>query len=756
MTAKKELLAPAGDIEAGYAALYYGADAIYLGLKQFSARATANNFAAQELNEFTGYAHSLGKKVFVTINTVLQENELPDLIKNLDICRAAHIDALIVQDLGVAGVVKQYYPEIALHASTQMAVHNKEGALALQKLGFERVVLARELTLKEIQDIATIKGLELECFIHGALCYSYSGICQFSSFDCGRSANRGKCMYPCRAEFIKDGKKSHCFSMKDLALEEDILKLPVYSLKIEGRKKTALYVAAVVDYYRRILNGEKNLHNQADNIKQIFARPWCKFHFNGKDKAVVDREFVGHRGLEIGKIEEISGRKIIFTPSHRIARHDGLQIDINGEEKPFGFALQNLLVNGKNVFEAQKNEKVEVFLPKPNLQLQKGQKIYLSSSSEVKGAYDYTKPKPKEFWQKPSVDIEINISSDKITAQTRDAKSEISGLFTTAQNIAKMNDAIQKAFTKTGDVAFDLGQLKIKNPQGLFVPISTLNELRRNLYDKVKVAPEEIIILPPVPRKRPTLTKWIIQVDKADKCSKLNLGDIDEIIYLLSEDTKLADLSSLPADKLRLALPIVCRQVSKFKPIIAEMLAAGYKKWEVNNYWGFSVLPDQGIDLSLGNMIYMFNTQAVAMAQAMGVSRITAGIEDTADNLQKIAAKSPLPIVFTVYQNAPLFTSAVCVRDNSCGECDKRLKWSKLEKDGQHYLLKSENCQTEVYSLKPFSAADELQNLLVDYAKADFCHIDYSADDVAAVWQKICRGENPRDTNKANLNRTIF
>ena len=186
------------------------------------------------------------------------------------------------------------------------------------------------------------------------------------------------------------------------------------------------------------------------------------------------------------------------------------------------------------------------------------------------------------------------------------------------------------------------------------------------------------------------------------------------------------------------------------------MLAAGYKKWEVNNYWGFSVLPDQGIDLSLGNMIYMFNTQAIAMAQAMGVSRITAGIEDTADNLQKIAAKSPLPIVFTVYQNAPLFTSAVCVRDNSCGECDKRLKWSKLEKDGQHYLLKSENCQTEVYSLKPFSAADELQNLLVDYAKADFCHIDYSADDVAAVWQKICRGENPRDTNKANLNRTIF
>ena len=191
---KQELLAPAGDIEAGYAALYYGADAVYLGLKNFSARATAANFGADDLNEFTAYAHSLGRKVYAAVNTLVQEDELPELLKTLDLCVKYDVDALIVQDLGVARVVRDVYPELELHASTQMAVHNKEGALALQKLGFSRVVLARELTLNEIKEISENSGVETEVFIHGALCYSYSGLCLFSSMMTGKSANRGKCI----------------------------------------------------------------------------------------------------------------------------------------------------------------------------------------------------------------------------------------------------------------------------------------------------------------------------------------------------------------------------------------------------------------------------------------------------------------------------------------------------------------------------------------------------------------------------------
>ena len=231
---KKELLAPAGDIEAAYAAFYYGADAVYLGLKQFSARATANNFTEEELGELTAFAHHLGKKVFVTINTVLQTSELEDLMKVLEVCKREKVDAVILQDLGVARIVKKMFPELEMHASTQMVVHNKQGALALKNLGFSRVVLARELTLAEIKEIATIENLELEAFVHGALCYSYSGVCQFSSFEHGRSANRGKCLYPCRAKFEKDGKEEHCFSMKDMALKTTRILYTILHLELKN------------------------------------------------------------------------------------------------------------------------------------------------------------------------------------------------------------------------------------------------------------------------------------------------------------------------------------------------------------------------------------------------------------------------------------------------------------------------------------------------------------------------------------------
>ena len=190
---KHELLAPAGDAEAGYAALYYGADAVYLGLQKFSARATATNFDEPTLDAFTAYAHHLKRKVYVALNTVLQENELAELIEALDICSRCKVDALIIQDLGVARVVRESYPELEMHASTQMAVQDLDGVLYMEELGFKRVVLAREVTLREVELIRAHTNMELEVFIHGALCYSYSGRCLLSSFHGGRSGNRGAC-----------------------------------------------------------------------------------------------------------------------------------------------------------------------------------------------------------------------------------------------------------------------------------------------------------------------------------------------------------------------------------------------------------------------------------------------------------------------------------------------------------------------------------------------------------------------------------
>lgn len=750
---KKELLAPAGDIEAGYAALYYGADAVYLGLKQFSARATASNFTEQELGEFTEYAHYLGRKVFVTINTVLQENELDDLIKNLDICRRTKIDAVILQDLGVARIVKKYYPEIEMHASTQMAVHNKKGAEALKNIGFSRVVLARELTLNEIKEIAKIPNLELEAFIHGALCYSYSGICQFSSFIHGRSANRGKCLYPCRAEFIKNGKHEHSFSMKDMALEEDILKMPIYSLKIEGRKKNALYVAAVTDYYRNILDGNGTIKEKAQDIKQIFSRPWCKFHFRGKDKDITDKKFVGHRGLFIGKINEVKGQQITLNTSFKIARHDGIQIDIDGNEKPFGFSLQKLKVKGKSVWKAEAGELVEVMLPKKVDNLKKGASVYLASSSDVKGKYNYKKPKPREFRPRFDIEVMVDIKPNLIQASVGDICVAVEGDFMSAKDELTMNDAVKKAFAKTGDTELNLKKIDIINKDKCFVPLSILNDLRRKLYEQITPNIEKVCYDNPPIRSLPTTKKWIIKVDNIQKIEKIDFEKIEEVILLINPEIKIQDILRLPKNKLRLALPAVCRKVSDFESLINKLLDMGYKKWEIANYWGLDVLPINKIDLSFDNLIYMFNNQAVQMAKDLGASRVTMAVEDTLSNLKNLANESPLPLVLVVYQDVPLFTSAVCVRDNNCNDCSRKPEWIDFEMDGHKYSALSKDCQLMMFDKKAFCIAVEAQNIRADFYRADFVYKDYNATDVKNILDNLMHFSDIENCQKGNIAR---
>lgn len=752
---KTELLAPAGDIEAGYAALYYGADAVYLGLQQFSARATATNFSEENLNEFVGYAHHLGRKVYVAINTLVQERELPDLLKSLDICSRCRVDAVILQDLGVARIIRNNYPELEMHASTQMAVHNKEGAIALQKQGFSRVVVARELTLNEIKEIAAIPGLETEAFIHGALCYSYSGLCLFSSVETGRSANRGKCLYPCRANFDGEAGEKHYFSMKDMALQEDILKMPVTSLKIEGRKKTALYVAAVTDYYRAILDGKGADENRAEHIKQIFSRPWCRFHFKGKNKDVIEREFVGHRGLLIGKVEQVSKGRLTFRSRHKVARYDGIQIEIPGIEKPFGFSVQRLRLKGQNVFEAPAGEEITLDLPPQTPRLEKGWEIYLASATEVKGAYDYNKPKPGEYMQKAAVNVMVEVAEKEVVARSGNFESRVNGDFSTAQNPEKVSEAAEKAFAKSGDVAVELGRLEFSNPQQLFVPVSLFNELRRQLYAQI-VIEKKAGSLPATDNPRQIqAAKWIVKTDDLAKIADIPLEETDEIIYLLNEQTDINGLKNLPKNKLRLALPAVCRRVEKFKPLIAALLAQGYKKWEIGNYWGLAVLPEQGIDLSFDTPLYLLNSQAMQMAKEMKASRGSLSVEDKLDNLDEIAAKSPLPMTMVVYQDAALFTSAACIRSNACKDCPQGEKWLKLEKDGQKYQALSRDCQTMLFGAQPLCFAAEAAEVKADYYRADFVYKAYSAAKTRQIWDKVRRFEDVENCRKANLYRNI-
>ena len=300
-----ELLAPAGNFQTALAAFAAGADAVYCGLSDFSARAFAENFTLEDLKKLVAYARANGRKVYVTFNTVIDEDCFDEAVERLAALEEAGPDAVIVQDIGVARIVRKHFPGLALHASTQLVAHNLEGVLALGELGFTRVVLARELSLEEIASIAKrCGGIELEVFIHGALCYSLSGLCLFGAMEKDRSGNRGKCPYCCRQgiEVKRSGEGeqrnadvrcssspsnttlTYPFSMKDLRLGEDVRKLVdagVASLKIEGRMKSDLYVASVTKYYRDILDEAKGGRRVTlSDLETVFSRRTTKLYFD--------------------------------------------------------------------------------------------------------------------------------------------------------------------------------------------------------------------------------------------------------------------------------------------------------------------------------------------------------------------------------------------------------------------------------------------------------------------------------------------
>ena len=268
---KPELLAPAGNFEKGKIALIYGADAIYLGGKMFGLRAFADNFSFEEMQEIVGFAHSLGKKVYVTVNIFAHNEDIRQLPDYLRQVAAAGADALLISDLGVWSVAKETVPELPLHVSTQANTTNFATVRAWEQLGAERVVLARELSLREIKEIGSQTEVELECFIHGAMCISYSGRCLLSAYLTGRDGNRGACAQACRWKYslVEEKRPGQFFEMqensrgtfimnsKDLCLIEylpELIRAGVCSFKIEGRMKSAHYVATVVSVYRKAID----------------------------------------------------------------------------------------------------------------------------------------------------------------------------------------------------------------------------------------------------------------------------------------------------------------------------------------------------------------------------------------------------------------------------------------------------------------------------------------------------------------------
>ena len=328
-----ELALPAGSLSGALTALQNGADAVYFGLKDFSARKGAVNFSEEDLSKIRRYSLENNKKTYITINTLIDDESMPSLIDTLDMVEFYGTDGIIVQDLGVADIVRKYYPSIPLHASTQLAVHTTQGVKVLQDLGFERVVLSRELNLKEIEKIRRdCPDIEIKAFIHGALCYGFSGLCSASAIKCHRSANGGECAQICRSWFTDEetGKKGYFFSMEDMDAGEEILALDrmgIDSAKVEGRLKSPEYYAYVARYYRGILDRGYVDEKERENAAVTFLRKSGDGYLNyKKDRpSLLSGGYPGHMGVRVGRIVKEEGNIRTIESEVNIESHDGLQ-----------------------------------------------------------------------------------------------------------------------------------------------------------------------------------------------------------------------------------------------------------------------------------------------------------------------------------------------------------------------------------------------------------------------------------------------
>ena len=681
-----ELLSPAGDFETALAAFAAGADAVYCGLQDFSARAFAKNFSFEDLRRLVACARAKGKKVYVTFNTIIDEDELEPAIETLARLDEIAPDALIVQDLGVARLCRRHFPSLAIHASTQLVAHNLEGVMALKKIGFSRVVLARELSILEISSIAKRCGdLELECFIHGALCYSVSGLCLFSAMEKGRSGNRGKCAYCCRLPYQdEDGRKTLAFSMKDLRAGEEAKRLAeigVASLKIEGRMKSSLYVASVTSYYRAILDGRPSAAAATlADIETVFSRRTTSLYLNGHGSEVIDPVSLGHLGTSIGTIKRVTkdrdGRAWLrFHTARALERHDGLQFAAPDGGKPLGFGIGEMrqAISRANVFEVSAGSDVEILLPDngevewPRV-LRNGDTVYCSMSNAVKRRFPAPSYRPGDYPGVTKIDLRVELAADSIkavaTLRGAVAESEIKGDFDAAKSPEKTYSAVEKAFSKLGETDYSLGSLNLVDPDRRFAPMSVLNDLRRDVVERLdelrnderraKIAAAEsdvadVNLTPPAPRK----------TVKIRAGQTLPAGDWDEITVSVSPDN--ADLSALDGYgcSVRLALPVYTSELDfpKLRILVKRLVRAGYAKWEVSDLATLSLVKSAGVDdISADWTLYAFNSRSLAELSELGVRRFVASPENGRDNLQYLA-ESGYDVEFLVQQSTPLFVS---------------------------------------------------------------------------------------------------
>lgn len=481
-----KIVAPAGSIDRLYAAIKGGAEEIFMGLKGFGARRNAINLTLEEYKEALDYAHKRGVQIFLTLNTIMMDNEIEVLYRNIKELYKHGLDAIIVQDLGLAKFIKDNFPNIALHGSTQMTVSNHIEANFLKSLGFSRVVLPRELKFEEIKKIRENTDIELEIFVSGALCVSYSGNCYLSSFIGGRSGNRGMCAQPCRKKYsCKEKELGYFLSPKDQMYQfEEIKKLKdigIDSIKIEGRMKEPNYVYQMVKYYRNLING----NDIKENSSKLFNRGYGKGYFYGRNEEILNREYASHLGIKLG---EVKGAKLKLNSDIRYG--DGIIYLSKNYEKIGGKYINNIFIEGKGkVKEGLKNDVLILKdLPKGVKYIFKNFDKYINDETvnELKKA---EKREKIELYFYGSIGKKAKLIGKYINKYGKLLETSIESetIIERAKNKGIDADIIKEKLLELGDTVF-IGEIKnIDIEEGIFTPLSTLKKLKQQLVKHLEI-----------------------------------------------------------------------------------------------------------------------------------------------------------------------------------------------------------------------------------------------------------------------------
>ena len=503
-----ELLSPVGDFECLKAAVQNGADGVYFGADIFSARAFAHNFDLVELEKAIQYAKIRGVKTHLTLNTLIKDNEFENALSLAKSAYEFGIDAIIVQDLGLAMKLIKTFPDLPIHGSTQMTVHNLNGALELQDLGFKRVVLARELSSNEIDYICKNTKIEIECFAHGALCISYSGQCLFSSMIGGRSGNRGKCAQPCRLpyELIENDKKinsGYLLSTRDLCSLDYIpsfINSGVKCLKIEGRMKSPEYVATVTRIYKKYINlalsNEPYIVDKNDKkeLMQVFNRGMSSTgHLdNEPNKNLVFKDKPNNMGLYLGKVQNYNKNKGLITIKLQETISIGDTVSV--EKETGSYNVSELLENTKNITETKIGQTVIIGRMKGNISV--NDKVYKMSSKSLSNyaKESFRKENKKIFLNcqvsiKKGNPISISISSanDLNLYKNLNIRYQMDEFPIEAKNKPLDKETIIRQISKTASTPYQFKNITIDLDDNVFLPkISLLNELRRNALEHVE------------------------------------------------------------------------------------------------------------------------------------------------------------------------------------------------------------------------------------------------------------------------------